>query len=410
MIEMTGSNNIPHLRPNPDWARLPIFDRTGWKRVRFGDVVENLNKTERDPAEAGIERFIGLEHLEPGSLHIRTWGNVADGTTFTRCCRPGQVLFGKRRAYQRKVAVAKFDAVVSGDIYVLVPRDDRLMLELLPFICLSERFFQYAVETSAGSLSPRTNWKQLAEFEFDLPPLDQQRHIAEVLWAVDEAREGYLNTILHCNQWINAFANERCLDQQFPRVPLEEAIISITAGKSVAGVNEPVGDGEFGVLKVSAVGPNGFDALEHKRITQPEDFVPRFAVTAGDFLITRCNTKELVGRVCIVPENYPSLMLCDKTLKLTFIPENIEPGYLEEVLRTHAVRKQIESKAKGTGGAMKNITQDDIRSFVVPLPDLLTQKELFQGLRQGAAMKNLFESTAQAVMNLQTTIINDICT
>src|SRR5262249_47590553 len=79
-----------------------LFDRSEWKCVRFGDVVDSLNETERDLEEAGIDRFIGLEHLEPGSLHIRAWGNVMDGTTFTRRCRPGQVLFGKRRAYQRK--------------------------------------------------------------------------------------------------------------------------------------------------------------------------------------------------------------------------------------------------------------------------------------------------------------------
>jgi len=187
---MIAPGPIPgDLRPNPDWASLPLFDRKGWRRVRFGDVVKNVKETERDPAEAGIERFIGLEHLEPGSLHIHTWGNVADGITFTRRCRPGQVLFGKRWAYQRKVAVAGFDAVVSGDIYVFTSAGDRLLPEFLPFICLSERFFQYAVETSAGSLSPRTNWKHLAEFEFNLPPLEQQRRIAELLWAVDEVKQ-----------------------------------------------------------------------------------------------------------------------------------------------------------------------------------------------------------------------------
>ena len=155
--------------------------------------MQNVNETERDPAGAGLERFIGLEHLEPGSLHVRSWGNVADGTTFTRRCRPGQVLFGKRRAYQRKVAVAEFDAVVSGDIYVLAPKDDRLIPELLPFICLSERFYEHAVGTSAGSLSPRTNWSSLAGFEFDLPPLEVQRRIAEVLWAVDELNAMFKN-------------------------------------------------------------------------------------------------------------------------------------------------------------------------------------------------------------------------
>ena len=174
------------LRVNPDLASLPLFDRKGWQRVRFGDVVENVNETEGNPAAAGLERYIGLEHLEPGSLHIRSWGNVADGTTFTRRCRPGQVLFGKRRAYQRKVAMAEFDAVVSGDIYVLTPKNDRLLTELLPFLCLSKRFFQHAVGTSAGSLSPRTNWSSLANFEFDLPPLDQQQRIAEILYSMDE--------------------------------------------------------------------------------------------------------------------------------------------------------------------------------------------------------------------------------
>jgi type I restriction enzyme S subunit len=87
--------------------------------------------------------------------------------------------------------VAEFEAVVSGDIYVLAPKDERLLPELLPFLCLSERFFQHAVGTSAGSLSPRTNWSSLASFEFDLPPLDQQRRIAEILWAVDESVESW---------------------------------------------------------------------------------------------------------------------------------------------------------------------------------------------------------------------------
>jgi type I restriction enzyme M protein len=168
-----------------------LTDRTGWSPVRFGDVVENVNETESDPAAAGIERYIGLEHLEPGSLHIPTWGAVAEGTTFTRRCRPGQLLFGKRRAYQRKVAVADFDAVVSGDIYVFAPKNDRLLPELLPFLCLSERFFQYAVGTSAGSLSPRTNWSSLSEFEFDLPPLNQQKSIAAILWEIDAALTGW---------------------------------------------------------------------------------------------------------------------------------------------------------------------------------------------------------------------------
>src|ERR1035437_6523511 len=190
------------LKPNPNWAKLPLFNRKNWTRGRFGDVVENLNET-CDPAEAGLERVIAMEHLEPGSLHIRAWGKVADGTTFTRRCHPGQVLFGKRRAYQRKVAVAEFDAVVSGDIYVLAPQGDQLLPELLPFLCLSERFYQHAVGTSAGSLSPRTNWSSLSAFEFDLPSLDQQRRIACILQKLDASirkTQGIIAALVDCRR------------------------------------------------------------------------------------------------------------------------------------------------------------------------------------------------------------------
>ena len=112
-----------------------------------------------------------MEHMDPGELGIERWGDVADGTTFTRVVTPGQTLFGKRRAYQRKVAYAEFDAICSGDIYTFEAIDGELVPELLPFLVQSERFFDHALGTSAGSLSPRTNWRDLANFEFDLPPV-----------------------------------------------------------------------------------------------------------------------------------------------------------------------------------------------------------------------------------------------
>lgn len=161
-----------------------------WTRVAFGDVVRLSKARVADPEAAGIERVVGLEHIEPGDLRIRRWGDVADGTTFTTLFKPGQVLFGKRRAYQRKVAVADFEGVCSGDIYVLEPANDRLMPELLPFLCQTDAFFDHAVGTSAGSLSPRTNWTSLASFEFLLPPIQEQARLLEALVAANEVRDG----------------------------------------------------------------------------------------------------------------------------------------------------------------------------------------------------------------------------
>lgn len=169
--------------------------KPGWKMVKFGEVVKNANLVERDPETNGVERIVGLEHIDPENLHVRRWNSVADGTSFTRKFVPGQTLFGKRRAYQRKVAYAEFEGICSGDILTFEPKNRKVLLpELLPFICQSDAFFDHALDTSAGSLSPRTSWTALKDFEFPLPPLDEQKRIAEILWAADEAVEKYLQT------------------------------------------------------------------------------------------------------------------------------------------------------------------------------------------------------------------------
>lgn len=192
-----------------------------WPRVRFGDVVRLNKDRSADSTADGIERYVGIEHIKPEDLRIRSWGLVAEGTTFTQRIRPGQTLFVKRRAYQRKVAVAEFDAVCSGDIYVLEPKDDRLLPELLPFICQTDAFFEHAVNTSAGSLSPRTNWAQLAQYEFALPPLAEQRRMVEVLGALVYLRDRYkeavdsskvllaatLNDLTEENRHVGGFSN-----------------------------------------------------------------------------------------------------------------------------------------------------------------------------------------------------------
>lgn len=155
--------------------------------------------------------MIGLEHLEPGDLRLRSWADLADGTTFTNRVRPGQVLFGKRRAYQRKLAVADFDAICSGDIYVFESADPtRLLPDLLPFICQTDSFFEYAVGTSAGSLSPRTNWSSLAEYEFALPPLEEQRRLATQLLATFTMTDA-LSAALKANEALM----QSCLQDHF---------------------------------------------------------------------------------------------------------------------------------------------------------------------------------------------------
>ncbi len=146
---------------------------------------------------------------------------------------PGQTLFGKRRAYQRKVAYAEFEGICSGDILTFEPKNRKVLLpELLPFICQSDAFFDHALDTSAGSLSPRTSWTALKDFEFPLPPIDEQKRIAEILWAADTAAEAYELAVLDLERLIDVYCDKNFLlhesRKKKPNVPAGSRIGYIT--------------------------------------------------------------------------------------------------------------------------------------------------------------------------------------
>ena len=342
--------------------------REGWTRVAFGDVVRLSRARSSDPIADGFDRYVGLDHLDSGDLKIRRWGTTADGTTFTNVFRPGQVLFGKRRAYQRKVAVADFAGVCSGDIYVFEPNGDAMLAEYLPFVCQSEGFFKHALQTSAGSLSPRTNWINLAAYELVLPDRNSQRDIAHLLSTAHDAAEGLRRLKLEGARLHRSTLAHMGASEGWHPIELGSLISGITAGRSVSGSDEPPKFSEVGVLKVSAVDPEHFRPEESKRLLDQSEFVPEYRVRAGDLVITRANTAELVGEVCLVDKDYPNLMLCDKTLRLELLPA-VRPALLLHELQGIDVRRQLRASATGTGSAMKNISQTTIRSLRIAYPE-----------------------------------------
>ena len=185
---------LAKLRPDPHWVKLPLFDRKGWRTVRFGDVVRML-KEQVDPVAEGVERYVAGEHMETENVHIRKWGNVGDGylgPAFIRRFRKGQVLYGSRRTYLKKVALAEWDGVTANTTFVLEAVEGKLLQKLLPWLMLSERFTKHSIQESKGSTNPYINFPDIAKFEFALPPLDQQRRIAEILWSVDEELNSFL--------------------------------------------------------------------------------------------------------------------------------------------------------------------------------------------------------------------------
>lgn len=291
--------------------------KPGWRRVKFGDVVRLSKARSQDPLADGIERYVGLEHLEPGDLRIRSWGSVADGVTFTSVFQPGQVLFGKRRAYQRKVAVADFSGVCSGDIYVLETKDAQILQpDLLPFICQTNAFFDHAVGTSAGSLSPRTNWTSLADFEFALPPIEEQRRTLELLLAIEDeldALESALQVgketekvlLAHAIRGAMHSSNQTVKDSHFGPVPADWSVVPISQIADVAyGISESVASNKdpsigWPILtgaNITLDGTLDFSKAVYIAAPKKETFILR----KGDLLLNwRSGSEEHVGKTAI---------------------------------------------------------------------------------------------------------------
>lgn len=153
----------------------------GWTRVKFADIAASVTERVDDPSAAGVDRYVGLEHLDPESTSIRRWGSPSDVESTKLRFYPGDVIYGRRRAYQRKLGVADFDGICSAHALVLRAKPAVCLPEFLPYFLQSETFHQRALDISVGSLSPTINWKTLAVQEFALPPLDEQQRIIDLL-------------------------------------------------------------------------------------------------------------------------------------------------------------------------------------------------------------------------------------
>lgn len=152
--------------------------------------------------------IVGLEHLIPEEITLTAW-DEGSANTFTKMFRKGNVLFGRRRAYLKKAAVAPFDGICSGDITVIEAKTDRLLPELLPFVIQNDALFNFAVGKSAGSLSPRVKWEHLKNFEFELPDMNKQKELAALLWAMDDTKKSYQKLISATDELVKSQFIER---------------------------------------------------------------------------------------------------------------------------------------------------------------------------------------------------------
>lgn len=354
----------------------------GWTRVAFGDVAKLSGERSSDPHGDGFDRYVGLDHIDPGDLRIRRWGAISDGTTFTNVFRPGQVLFGKRRAYQHKVARADFTGVCSGDIYVFEPKNSRLLPDLLPFICQTDGFFEHAVGTSAGSLSPRTNWDSLASYEFALPPLGEQSHIVALFKAFEDAINSFLElahraSILYRARSSAAFS--RRLASRISTSPTRPSADSPWVWKRVdecfalqlgkmSSKEAREGRDQTQYIKNNNVLWDGFALQDLPRMSFSVPERSKFSLLPGDLLV--CEGGE-IGRAAIWQDVGREMVFQKALHRLRPRSADCSPRFFLHYLRYLANARELEKIATGT--TIMHLPQERLAALRLPFPEIRLQ-------------------------------------
>lgn len=231
--------------------------------VKLGDVAIEAKETYKGD-KTGYP-IVGLEHITPEEVTLSNW-SVDTENTFTKMFRKDDILFGRRRAYLKKAAIAPFDGICSGDITVIRAKSEKLLPTLLPFVIQNDDFFEYAVGKSAGSLSPRVKWEHLKNYEFNLPSLKKQKELADLLWSINDSRKAYQELLLETDeliksQFIEMFGDPIQNDRVWPTQPLSEVAppksADITIGEKVWLLNlDMIESGTGNIIEKVYVSPD----------------------------------------------------------------------------------------------------------------------------------------------------------
>ena len=373
-----------------------------WPHTPFGDVVHQV-KDRVDPATSGLTRYVAGEHMDTDDLRLRRWGEIGSdylGPAFHMRFRPGHVLYGSRRTYLRKVAVADFEGICANTTFVLEPKDPAVLLpEFLPFVMQTEAFHDHSIKQSKGSVNPYINFSDLAWYEFPLPPPDEQRRLVEVLQTFRDTEEALRectnsSEILESSFFVAQFGRYFDTLRTWEPIPLGDLAI-VQSGVAKGRPQEPGVTVEKRYITVSNVQDGFLDLTDVKTITVEKDKVSRYLLQVGDVLMTEGGDPDKLGRGTVwegqisdcVHQNHIFAVRPDQT--------RLNSWFLAAAAKSPYGKDYFLACAKRTSN-LATINKQQVRSFLVPNYDMETQSSLvahWQAIRRASV--RLRERTRQ---------------
>ena len=383
------------------------LDKSSWKRVAFGDFIDSITDRVDNPSEAGVDRYVGLEHLNPGVMTIRRWDSPDKVEAQKLRFLPGDVIFGRRRAYQKKVAKAEFEGICSAHALVLRARPDYVDPDFLPTFLSSDYFLERAIEISVGSLSPTVNWRDLKVQEFDLPPLDEQKRIADLLWAAERHRISTMQKRSAARALLGCLAGRRL--SSLPSTVRLGDVATTRSGPSFAAsdVHELVVQGSVPVLGIPNTKPDGtVDLNGVGHVTGLAASVGKLDESSLVLIRTNGNRKRIGNVYLPPPAAHGHAVSAFQFLMRSNDPADRE--YLFWVLSEPTMQERMSEGASGTVG-LGNLAVRWLNEQQIPWSTDATERQaLVDELRNLASVVTDVDSELAALGDLRSALSADI--
>ena len=343
-------------------------------RIKFGDIVKDV-KVNVDRMNNPYEYYVAGDHMDSEDLTIHRKGRFATddvGPAFVRIFKPGQILYGSRRTYLKKVAVADFSGICANTTFVFESKDHSIFDQrLLPFIMLSDSFTSWSISKSKGSTNPYVLFSDLADYEFDLPSLEEQKVLADKLWAAYRLKEGYKKLLcvtdeMVKSQFIEMFGNPLFNTKKWRWYSNINNVVTIVLG-STPNTKEPkYWDGDIKWITPAEMDDETFminDTLRH---------ITEFGVKSAN--LTKLpvgsvlfSTRAPIGKVGIAAAE----MYCNQGFKSFICSNQVDSIFLYYTLK---LNKEYLCSL-GTGTTFKELSKKTVEGLKLGVPPFDLQKQ-----------------------------------
>lgn len=369
------------------------IDKSQWTPTKFGDVaIQQKGKVDRDNTD--LTRYVQGGHMNSEDLHLRSWGELQDeylGPAFIRRFDEGDILYGSRRTYLRKVVIAPFSGITSNTTFVIRANEKNIDKRLLPFIMMSEDFTENSVRNSKGSVNPYINWKDISKYEFLLPPKDQQAQLAKLLWAMDEVIEKEKEVLSKMkrddlSQLKHYFYDDKTSD----RLKLKN-IVSIKKGRKPSVLLEKGKGLPYCTAKYLRTG-------EIESVVPEEAWGKSVKIDETDILVLWDGSNA--GEMLFGKEGFLASTMC----KLEITNDEFLKDFVFQFLRF----KTNDIKRATVGSAIPHVDPGMIENIEIPKLDNERQASIVELFNSLKANIGLIKSKIRNSQSLQKSLINQI--